>query len=89
MAEKTEAEVAALFVEVLDHYHIVEYDYHQIPNEDKTAHKARLQTSVDYLEAAAGYKKEDVETSLWTTDEKATCDIGFGYGSNLLAKLFD
>ena len=41
MAEKTEAEVAALFVEVLDHYHIVEYDYHQIPNEDKTAHKAR------------------------------------------------
>ena len=65
------------------------HDYHQIPNEDKTAHKARLQTSVDYLEAAAGYKKENGETSLWTTDEKATCDIGFSNGGNLLKKLFD
>lgn len=89
MAEKTEAEVAALFVEVLDHYRIVNDDYYKIPNEDKTAHKARLQTSVDYLEAAAGYKKEDGETSLWTTDEKATCDIGFRNGGNLLEKLFD
>ena len=89
MAEKTEAEVAALFVKVLDHYGIVCHDYHQIPNEDKTAHKARLQTSVDYLEAAVSYKKEDGETSLWTTDEKATCDIGFRNGGNLLEKLFD
>ncbi len=81
MAERTEQEVAELYASI-QHAStelMTNCGQPEITNELKT----KIQEGVETIETIKNYKKEDGETSIWTTEDFSIIDVNITFAKTL------
>ena len=72
MAEKTAEEILEIFTNAGDS--VTEIGKAKGEFETTDEYKARIQRNVEHLEIIKAYKKEDEETSIWTSEDFTAID---------------
>ena len=72
--EKTTQEIAAIFSAAGDSVTLINTDTSANADETDAEWKDRIKRNVEHLEVIKAYKKEDEETSIWTSEDFTAID---------------
>ena len=81
MEEKTSDEIAAIFSAAGDSVTVI--GTAQTSDETDTEFKEKIQRNVEHLEIIKAYKKLDVTTSIWTSEDFTAIDAAIVAGKKL------